>query len=102
MGTNAVVADTVGHVTFTRASRLAGQDGSPIACFHSPQRTGADFHLNRPAFKDGGKQWVQAPNVMVGCHYLVGTSGTLKKEERRAVELAYAIETRANVLALGL
>ena len=39
---------------------------------------------------------------MVGCHYLVGTLGTLKKEERRAVELAYAIETRATVLALGL
>lgn len=45
---------------------------------------------------------MQAPNVMVGCHYLVGTSGTLKKEERRAVELAYAIDMRAKVLGLGL
>lgn len=38
----------------------------------------------------------------MGCHHLVGTSGTLKKDERRAVELAYAIDTRAKVLALGL
>ena len=45
---------------------------------------------------------MQAPNVMVGCHYLVGTSGTLKKEELRAVELAYAIDMRAKVLGLGL
>lgn len=36
-----------------------------------------------------------------GCHFFVGTSGTLPQAERRAVELEYAIKTRALILAAG-
>ncbi len=36
-----------------------------------------------------------------GCHYIVGTSGTLTKEERRAEDLRLGAITRAAVIAAG-
>ncbi len=36
------------------------------------------------------------------CHYLVGTSGQFVKNVRRALDAQYALETRAEVLRLGL
>jgi hypothetical protein len=36
-----------------------------------------------------------------GCHWLIGTSGQIPKEERRALEKKYAAQTRAAVLASG-
>lgn len=35
------------------------------------------------------------------CHWFVGTSGTLPREERRALEDTYAAQTRAAILAAG-
>lgn len=37
-----------------------------------------------------------------GCHWYVGTSGKMKKEERRAFEEWAAASTRAEILRLGL
>lgn len=37
-----------------------------------------------------------------GCHYLVGTSGTIPREERRALEARLGAQTRAKILELGL
>ena len=36
------------------------------------------------------------------CHYLVGTSGTFPKAERRALDAEYSAKTRAEVLRLNL
>ena len=36
------------------------------------------------------------------CHFLVGTSGTFRKAERRALDEQYSRETRALVLSLGI
>lgn len=38
----------------------------------------------------------------MGCHFFVGTSGTLSKEERRAEDLRLGALTRAEVERLGL
>ncbi len=37
-----------------------------------------------------------------GCHWLIGTSGHIPKEERRAMEIEYARRTRARIINLGL
>jgi hypothetical protein len=37
-----------------------------------------------------------------GCHWLVGTSGQIPKEERRLLEKSYAASTRAEINRLGL
>lgn len=37
-----------------------------------------------------------------GCHYLIGTSGTYTREERRALDEQYGAQTRAKILDLGL
>lgn len=37
----------------------------------------------------------------MGCHFFVGTSGSLPKEERRAEDLRLGAETRAEVRRLG-
>lgn len=37
-----------------------------------------------------------------GCHWLIGTSGTYSKAERRLMEDEYAASTRAEMEALGL
>ena len=37
-----------------------------------------------------------------GCHWLIGTSGTFAREERRAMEQEYARRTRRAILAAGL
>lgn len=36
-----------------------------------------------------------------GCHWLIGTSGTIPREERRAMEQEYARRTRRAILAAG-
>ena len=38
----------------------------------------------------------------MGCHYFVGTSGSLSKEQRRAEDLRLGALTRAEVLRLGI
>lgn len=35
------------------------------------------------------------------CHYLIGSTGTLGKAERRRIELLYGAETRGKILAAG-
>ena len=37
-----------------------------------------------------------------GCHYLIGTSGTYTREERRALDEQYGAQTRAKIINLGL
>ncbi|MDO9236204.1 MAG: hypothetical protein Q7U28_09265 [Aquabacterium sp.] len=49
---------------------------------------GCGLHL------EGGK-------MVNGCHWFVGTSGELKREERRALEAQYSSETRAKILQRG-
>jgi len=36
---------------------------------------------------------------LAGCHYLIGTTGTFTREERRALETRAAEETRATLIA---
>ena len=37
-----------------------------------------------------------------GCHWLIGASGLIPREERRALEQEYARRTRARIINLGL
>lgn len=37
-----------------------------------------------------------------GCHWLIGTSGHIQREERRALEQLYAKQTRAKIINRGL
>ena len=49
MGANAVVADTVGHVTFTGTAGPVGQDGQPVVFYHGTKDDVTSFDLMPPS-----------------------------------------------------
>lgn len=54
MGANAVVANTVGEITFTGTAGPVGQDGRPVVFFHGTKDDITAFDLTHPNRKDKG------------------------------------------------
>ena len=42
------------------------------------------------------------PDGSIGCHSLIGATGSMTRDERRALEAAYASQTRQTIRASGL